>query len=66
MVDHWDTKTYHAVVISKVPPGKYSDYEDARISVTTKLDSILVESIEAGATLYYWSAGRYKSVRVSG
>jgi hypothetical protein len=63
---HWDGKAYHSVVISTVPPGKYSDYEDARISVTTKLDGALLEYIEAGALVYYWSAGRYKTVRVSG
>jgi hypothetical protein len=66
LVDHWDAKDYHGVVVSTTPPGQYSDYEDARISVTTKLDGVLLEAIEAGATLYYWSAGRYKSVRVSG
>jgi hypothetical protein len=45
---HWGGKAYHSVVISTVPPGKYSDYEDARILVTTKLDGALVEYIEAG------------------
>lgn len=38
LVDHWNAKDYHCVVISTIPPGQYSDYEDARISVTTKLD----------------------------
>ena len=63
---HWVGKANHSVVISTVPPGKYSDYEDARISVTTKLDGVLLEYIEAAALAYYWSAGRYKTVRVSG
>jgi hypothetical protein len=66
LVDHWDDKAYSGVVISRVPPGHYSDYEHARIAVTTKLDSIVLEWIEKGAILYYWSAGRYKTVRVSG
>ena len=54
------------VVISKVPPGKYSDYEDTRISTTTKLDGVLLEFIDQGAIVYYWSAGQYKRIRVSG
>jgi hypothetical protein len=66
LVAHWDTSTYGAVVLSKAPPGRYSDYEDARISVTTKLDGILLEFVEKGAMLYYWTTGRYKYVRVSG
>ena len=66
LVDHWDTSTYGAVVLSKVPPGHYSDYEDVRISVTTKLDGVLLEFIERGAMLYYWTASRYKYVRISG
>jgi len=66
LVDHWDDKAYSGVVISRVPPGHYSDYEHSRIAVTTKLDSVVLEWIEKGATLYYWLAGRYKTVRVSG
>jgi len=58
--------TYSGMVIETAPPGKYSDYEDARISVTTKLDGFYLELIEQGAFLYYWSRGRYKSIRVSG
>ena len=57
---------YSGLVIETAPPGKYSDYEDARISVTTKLDGFYEEWIEKGALLYYWSGGRYKTVRVSG
>jgi hypothetical protein len=45
---HWDAKTYHGVVILKLPPGHYSDYENTRLSATTTLDGILVQEIEAG------------------
>jgi hypothetical protein len=58
--------TYSGTVIEIAPPGHYEDYEDARISVTTTLDGFYLELIEKGAILYYWSAGRYKTVRVSG
>jgi hypothetical protein len=62
----WNGKTYTAVVISKAPPGRYSDYEHSKISVTTSLDGVFLTFQEQGADLYYWSAGRYKTVRVSG
>jgi hypothetical protein len=65
MLDHANA-AYSGLVIETAPPGNYSDYEDARISVTTKLDGFYLEWIEKGALLYYWSAGRYKTVRVSG
>ncbi len=66
LVVQWNGKTYTAVVISKAPPGHYSDYEHARISVTTRLDGVFLTFQEQGADLYYWSGGRYKTVRVSG
>ena len=65
LVDH-ASAAYSGLVIEKAPQGKYSDYEDARISVTIKLEGFYEEWIEKGALLYYWSGGRYKTVRVSG
>ena len=58
--------TYGGVVIETAPPGHYSDYEHARISVTTKLEGFYLEFIEKGLLLYYWSGRRYRTVRVSG
>jgi hypothetical protein len=66
LVEQADGPTYGGIVIEKAPAGHYSDYEDARISVTTRLDGFYLEFIEKGAILYYWSARRYKTVRVSG
>lgn len=66
LVDHWDEKIYSGVVISKAPPGRYSQFENAKISVTTKLDGIYLEFIEKGAILYYWSDGRFKKLQVWG
>jgi hypothetical protein len=65
LLDHADA-AYSGLVIETAPPGHYEDYEDARISVTTKLEGFYTEWIEKGAILYYWLAGRYKTVRVSG
>lgn len=50
-------------VISKVPPGKYSDPENGK-TVRTKADSILLEWIEAAARLYYWSGSAFHELQV--
>lgn len=66
LVEQANGPTYGGVAIEMAPPGHYSDYEDARISVTTKLEGFYLEFIERGALLYYWSGRRYRTVRVSG
>jgi hypothetical protein len=66
LLGHSDTGIYSGTVIETAPLGHYENYEDARISVTTKLEGFYMEWIEKGAILYYWSAGRYKTVTVSG
>lgn len=50
-------------VISCVPPGEYSEPETGTI-VKTKLDSVLLEWIEAAAQLYYWSGSKYHKLQV--
>lgn len=50
-------------VISRVPPGEYSDPETGK-SVKTKLDSVLLEWIEAAARLYYWTGSKYQWLQV--
>ena len=50
-------------VISRVPPGEYSDPETGK-SVKTKLDSVLLEWIEAAAQLYYWTGSRFQRLQV--
>jgi hypothetical protein len=64
VVDHANGQTCSCLVISKVPPGRYSDFEGTR-SVQVKLDSILVEWMEKGAVLFHRSEGRYERIRVS-
>ncbi len=63
-LDHADRASYSGLVISKVPPGKYSDFDDAG-SIRSKLDAISVEWIEKGAVLYYYSRGKYHKLQTS-
>ncbi len=64
LVDHGDAQADNGIVISKVAPGKYSDWEDKK-SIQLKLDGLLVEWMEKGAFLYYWSAGQYRHIQTS-
>lgn len=63
IVAHAEGKLSSGPVISRVPAGEYSDPETGK-SVKTKLDSVLVEWIEAAAQLYYWSGSRYRKLQV--
>ncbi len=51
-------------VISRLPPGRYFNAERTR-SVRLTLDGILIEQMEVGASLYYWSGGAYQRLAVS-
>jgi len=64
LLDQAKGQTYSGLVISKAPPGKYSDFEN-RKTVEIKLDGVYVEWMEKGARLYYWSGGRYRKLQVS-
>lgn len=61
---HKDQIESSGLVISRVPPGKYSDSLNTR-SIHTALDGILLEWMQAGADLFYWSGGRYQKLNVS-
>ncbi len=52
------------LVISKVPPGKYSGF-DMTQSVTLKTDGIEAEWLEQSSILYYWKNGRYRKLQTS-
>jgi hypothetical protein len=52
------------LLISKVPPGKYSNFQKTR-SIRMNLDGILLEWTKAGADLFYFSGGRYQKLNVS-
>ena len=64
VVDHADAGAELGLVISKVPPGKYSDW-DGNKSIQLKLDGLQVEWMESAALVYYWSSGQYRSIQVS-
>lgn len=51
-------------VIHKAPAGMYSSAEGGdRISI--QFDGIVYERLEAGALLYYWKAGRFRSLQLT-
>jgi hypothetical protein len=52
------------LVVLKAEPGKFSDFEETK-SIHTKLDSVVLEWMEAAAVLYYWYAGRYERIQIS-
>jgi hypothetical protein len=51
-------------VIYVVPPEEYTDAFETE-SVRLKLDGLQVEQMEAGAMLFYWKEGRYRSLIVA-
>jgi hypothetical protein len=64
LIDHAATQAYSGLIISKAPPGRYSDLEGNK-SIQIKLDGIKVEWLEKGAVLFFWSAGKYQRIVVS-
>jgi len=52
------------LVISKVPPGRYTGFDTAQ-SVRLKLDGIETDWLEKSSTLFYWRNGRYLSLPTS-
>ena len=64
LLDHAERQSYSGLVISKLGPGKYDDWKRVK-SIKLKLDGLLVEWMEKGAQLYYWSADGYERLQVS-
>ncbi|HUK30602.1 MAG TPA: hypothetical protein VLV89_05770 [Candidatus Acidoferrum sp.] len=52
------------LVISKAPPGKYSDFLNTR-SIQLSLDGIFLEWTTGSTDLFYFSAGKYLKLSVS-
>jgi hypothetical protein len=65
LIDEWNAHIYSGAVISKAPPGKYSQADNPAISVTTMLDGVYFGEIDKGAVLYYWSDGRFQKLILS-
>ena len=57
-------KDYFAPVIYKLPPGKYTGFDESQ-SVFLKLDGVGVEWLEKSSLIYYWRAGRYHTIETS-
>lgn len=52
------------LVISKVPPGKYSGFDSTR-SIRVRLDAIEAEWLEKSSVLYFWKNGKYRTLQTS-
>jgi hypothetical protein len=64
LVTKWSDDPGTSEVIWVAPRGEYSDfYSDKKISL--KQDAFGVETLEATATIYYWSKGKIETVLVS-
>jgi hypothetical protein len=55
---------YHYEAVYKRPPGKYTGAKKTT-SVRLALDGVQMEAFDSGATLYYWSNGRFHSLVTS-
>lgn len=64
ILDHNDAADASGMVISKAPPGKYSDFEQTK-TVQLKLDSISLDWLEKSSVLYYWSEGHFLTIDTS-
>ena len=64
ILDHNDSQGASGMVISKSPPGKYSDSEQTK-TVQLKLDSISLDWLEKSSMLYYWSDGHFLTIDTS-
>lgn len=65
LIDQLDARIYSGAVISKAPPGNYSQADNPAISATTRLDGVYFGLIDKGSVLYYWSDGRFQKLILS-
>jgi hypothetical protein len=54
----------HTSVLTKIPPGKYSDWDSSK-TVRTHFDAISYEAIEVGAVMFYWNGSQYRTLQLS-
>jgi hypothetical protein len=67
LVTKWNDGLYYYnsdEVIATVPPGRYAEAMGPK-NVQTDLDSILCETLEKGAAVYYWKNGHYHELITS-
>ncbi len=48
-------------VLVKLPPGRYSSFDDSK-KIKTTTDAIAVVQLEAQALLFYWDGAQFKSL----
>jgi hypothetical protein len=65
LIDQLDSRVYSGTVISKAPPGNYSQVDNPAISATIRLDGVYFGLIDKGSVLYYWSDGRFQKLILS-
>jgi hypothetical protein len=51
------------LTISKVLPGKHSNYQKTK-TINATLDTILLQWLDSAADLFYWSGGKYQRLNV--
>jgi hypothetical protein len=54
-----------APVVFKAPPGNYYDAEDPKTAIKISTDVIIFETIEAGATAFYFLDGKPQQLEIS-
>jgi hypothetical protein len=59
-----DAPPGRVLVISRIGPGTHWNAYRT-VSVVTKLDSVALEAIEAGVTMFYWEGGTFLSLDIS-
>lgn len=52
-------------VVFKAPPGNYYDAEDPKTPIKIETDLIIFETIEAGATAFYFVDGKPQQLEIS-
>lgn len=64
LLDHGENIPNSGLVISRVPPGKQTGFEEGT-PVTLKLDGLNLEWLEKSSVLYYYSNGSYHQLQTS-
>ena len=64
IVSRWLTPGNPAIGIFKVPPGIYRDVESGE-SIKTHLDSIALEELEKGSSIYFWNIDHFGEISTS-
>ena len=64
LLDHGQDTPDSGLVISRVPPGKQTGFDDGQ-SIVLKIDAVNVEWLEKSSVLYYYANGKYHQLQTS-